>query len=182
MAKVIASIYGEALYELAAEEKKTGLFLTEIKAVQAVLHENTEFTKLMTHPKLSKEEKMEAVGQVFRGRVSREIAEFIRIMVEKDRWEELDKACTYFVDRVKEVMGIGAAYVTTAVPADKSMQKKVRARLLKTTHYKDMEMHYTVDPSIVGGMIIRIGDRVMDSSIATMLSNLRRQLLQKQVD
>ncbi len=181
MAKLISKTYGEALYGLAVEEQKLDELFDEAKAVQRILCENADFGKLMMHPKISKDEKLEVTEGVFKGRVSGEMAGFLRIMVEKDRYAELDATLTWFIERVKEEKHIGVAYVTTAVELDKKVQDKVKARLLETTHYREMEMHYTVDPSIIGGMVIRIGDRVIDSSITTKLNELKKQLLKIQL-
>ena len=73
------------------------------------------------------------------------------------------------------------AYVTTAVELDAAQRQAVEARLLETSGYADMEMHYEVDASIIGGMIIRINDRVVDSSVRTKLNGLKKQLLQIQL-
>ena len=54
-------------------------------------------------------------------------------------------------------------------------------RLLDTTDYKKMEMHYNVDESLIGGMVVRIGDRVVDSSIKTKLNELQKELLKVQL-
>ena len=59
--------------------------------------------------------------------------------------------------------------------------KEVERKLLETTSYQQMEMHYQTDESLIGGMVIRIGDRVVDSSIKTKLSELTRQLMKIQL-
>lgn len=71
--------------------------------------------------------------------------------------------------------------VTTAVPLKDSQREAVEKRLLETTQYRSMEMHYSVDASLIGGMVIRIGDRVVDSSISTKLNELQRDLLKIQL-
>lgn len=87
----------------------------------------------------------------------------------------------YFIDKVKEVSGIGVAYVTTPTELSDAQKESVKARLLATTSYQTMEMNYQTDASLIGGMVIRIGDRVVDSSIRTKLSDLTKQLLQIQL-
>lgn len=181
MAKLISKTYGEALYELAIEEQKVDLLFEEAGAVQEILREHADFGRLMTHPKISRDEKTAVCEQVFKGRVSKEMAGFLLIMIEKGRYAELDTALTYFIERVKEDKHIGVAFVTTAVALDKRAQDKIKTRLLETTHYKEMEMHYKVDPALIGGMVIRIGDRVVDSSITTKLNELKKQLLKIQL-
>ena len=68
-----------------------------------------------------------------------------------------------------------------AVPLKESQCKEVEKRLLDTTKYKSMEISYGVDASLIGGMVIRIGDRVVDSSIRTKLNELQKDLLKVQI-
>ena len=181
MAKLISKTYGEALYELAAEEQKLDVLFEKAKVIREILKENPDFDRLMNYPKISGEEKIEVAENVFKGRVSGEMSCFLKIMVEKGRFTELDGTLTYFIDRVKEEKHIGVAFVTTAVALDAEAQTKIKTRLLETTRYKEMEIHYKVDPSIIGGLVIRIGDRVIDSSITTKLNELKKQLLKIQL-
>ena len=64
---------------------------------------------------------------------------------------------------------------------NEAQKSAVCAKLLETTSYREMEMHYQVDEALIGGMVIRIGDRVVDSSVATKLEELKRQLLKIQL-
>ena len=86
-----------------------------------------------------------------------------------------------FLDQVKELKGIGVAYVTTPEALKKEQRQQIAEKLLKTTKYRRMEMHYSRDKSLIGGMVIRIGDRVVDSSIKTKLDVLQKQLMKIQL-
>lgn len=181
MAKLISKTYGEALFELAVEENKTDAFLEEVYAVQKALQDNPELSKLLNHPKISKEEKNEVVENIFKGRISDEVTGFLTLIISKERFKELDAILAYFIQRVKEEKGIGTAYVTTAVLLNEIQKAQVEEKLLATTSYKKMEMIYTVDESLIGGMVIRIKDRVVDSSIQTKLSEIQKQLYRIQL-
>lgn len=181
MAKLISKTYGEALFELAVEEKKIDAFVEEIEMIQEVLAQNTQFDELMAHPKITKEEKTALVQTVFKERISDELTGFFKLIVEKDRYRDKDEILSFFLDKVKELKGIGVAYVTTASALRTEQRQQVEQRLLATTQYKEMEMHYAEDSTLIGGMRIRIGDRVVDSSISTKLSDLQRQLLKIQL-
>lgn len=181
MAKLISKTYGDALFELAVEENKVDSLLEEIGQLQKVLEENAEFGKLMTHPKINKEEKLQVVTDVFKGRISDELLGFLTIIITKDRYQEIDDILAYFLAEVKQYKGIGVATVTTAVPLRDEQCKKIEQKLLDTTDYKSMEMNYELDASLIGGMVIRIGDRVVDSSISTKLSELQKDLLKVQI-
>ena len=106
---------------------------------------------------------------------------FLNIIISKERYGELPAIFDYFTAKVKEFQKIGIAYVTTAIDISDEEKKAIETRLLETSGYRKMEMHYSVDPDLIGGMIIRIGDRVVDSTIRTKLDQLTKQLLQIQL-
>lgn len=181
MAKLISKTYGDALFELAVEEDKIDVLLEEIEQLQNILAQNEDFGKLMNHPKIIKEEKIQVAENVFKGRISQELLGFLTIIISKDRYKEIDEILAYFIAEVKKYKGIGVATVTTAVPLREDQCRKIEQKLLETTEYKSMEMHYKQDASLIGGMVIRIGDRVVDSSISTKLNELQKELLKVQI-
>lgn len=169
------------MFELAVEENKVDDLLDEIGQLQKILKENDDFGRLMTHPKINKDEKIQVVTNVFKGRISDELLGFLTIIISKDRYQEIDGILEYFLTEVKKYKGIGVATVTTAVPLREEQCKKIEQRLLDTTDYKSMEIHYKQDAALIGGMVIRIGDRVVDSSISTKLNELQKDLLKVQI-
>ena len=181
MAKLVGATYGEALFELAVEEGREEELMNEVILLRELLSENPDFGKLMNHPKVLKEDKLEVLEAVFKGRVSEELVGFLHLIVSKDRYGEIDSILDYFIDEVKQVKGIGVAYVATALDLSEAKMKEVEQKLLSTTSFTRMEMHYQVDESLIGGMVIRIGDRVVDSSIRSKLSGLERELLKVQL-
>ena len=78
---------------------------------------------------------------------------------------------------IKEYNHIGTAYVTTAITRTDKEKKDIEERLLATTEYEKIECSYTVDEALIGGMVIRMGDKVVDSSIRTKLGKLERELM-----
>ena len=183
MAKLVSKTYGEALYELAMEsgEDRALALMDEIRCVEEILESNPQFDVFLKHPGIPKQDKLEVVENVFKGHVSDELAGLLEIVVSKERYGDLQSIFAYFTDRVKEQQKIGVAYVTTAVELDGAQKKAVEGKLLETSGYRKMEMHYRVDASIIGRMVIRISNRVVDSSIRTKLDGMTKQLLQIQL-
>lgn len=181
MAKLISKTYGDALFELAVEEEKVDVISEEILEIRKILEDNPEFGSLMNHPKITKEEKLQMAQQVFGDRISKELMGFLTIIISKDRYTDIDAILDFFIAEVKKYKGIGIAIVTTALPLKEQQCRSVEEKLLQTTGFREMEMHYETDPSLIGGMVIRIGDRVVDSSIRTKLTDLERTLLKVQV-
>lgn len=183
MAKLVSKTYGEALYEVAMESgaDRAVSLMEEIRCVEKILTENPQFDELMKHPGVPKQDKLQVVESVFKGRVSDELAGLLEVVVSKERYGELHEVFAYFTERVKELRKIGTAYVTTAVELTDTQKEAVEKRLLETSGYEKMELNYEVDASIIGGMVIRINDRVVDSSVRTKLNGLTKQLLQIQL-
>ncbi|MGN1146955.1 MAG: ATP synthase F1 subunit delta [Lachnospiraceae bacterium] len=178
MAKLTEKVYGEALFELALEEGRTESLLQEVKEVKQVLLANPELAKLMQHPGIPEGEKEKILENIWDKRISREITGLMLLLLKKEHYGELIQVLDYFIAKVQEKEKIGIAYVKTAVPLSEEQKKKVEKRLLETTSYRSFEMHFAVEEALIGGMVIRIGDRVLDSSIRTKLANLSRQLYQ----
>lgn len=177
MAKLISKTYGDALFELAVEENKTSLFLDEVKGLLAIIQENNEFWQFMNHPKIPKEDKIQVVENVFRDKINKELLGFLVTIIEKDRYAQIQSILEYVIEQIKEYLSIGTAYVTTAVPLKADEKKEIEERLLATTKYKTIECTYVEDSTLIGGMIIRMGDRVVDSSIRTKLEKMERELM-----
>ncbi len=176
MAKLVSKTYGDALFELSLEEKKVDLLFDEAKAFLEVIQKDDELIRFMKHPKIVKEEKMKTGKSIFDKNFSKEFAGFLLVLVQKDRFAEVEKILEYFISRIKEYKKIGVAYISTAAALKDTQKKNVEKRLLETTAYDAFEMNYTVDESLLGGMVIRVGDRVVDTSIKNKLKELSKQL------
>ena len=176
MAKLVSKTYGDALFEVALEKNQLDAFLEEVKAAKAALEINNELFKLMSHPKIVKEEKVKVVTEIFSGKVSEELVGLLRMIVDKGHFAEVMSVLDYFIEQTKEYKNIGTAYVTSAMELTEAQKAATEKRLLETTKYVKFEMHYDVDSALIGGMVIRIGDRVVDSSVRTKLYDLTREL------
>ena len=148
MAKIVSKVYGDALFELALEKQSVTALYEEAEALRKIFRDNGELMQLLTHPKISKEEKEAAVKAIFDGRVSDDMAGFLVLVVDKGRADELTDA----------------------------QKEKLCEKLLATTDYATLEVNYRVDAALIGGLVVRIGDRVVDSSIRTKLSQMEKQL------
>ncbi|MCR5609069.1 MAG: F0F1 ATP synthase subunit delta [Lachnospiraceae bacterium] len=181
MAKLISKVYADALFELAVENNNIDNIALEIANVKSAIDENEELIKVLNHPKIIKEEKIALVNNIFKGRVSDEVAGFIVSIVDKDRYNYFDEIFEYFLGLVKEYKGIGVAYVTSAIELSDAQKKSITEKLIQTTRYKEFEINYSVDKKLIGGLVIRIGDRVVDSSIKTKIEQMSRELNSLQI-
>lgn len=177
MAKLVSKTYAQALFELAVEEDKTLSFMEEAVGLLEVIRTSAEFGQFMNHPKIQKENKLEVVQNVFRDKISKEMLGFLVTIIEKDRYTDIEAILDDFIASVKEYNNIGTAYVTTAIAINDQEKQDIESRLLATTRYRTIECIYDVDTNLIGGMVIKMGDRVVDSSIRTKLDKLQRELM-----
>ncbi|MBQ6661662.1 MAG: ATP synthase F1 subunit delta [Lachnospiraceae bacterium] len=181
MAGVVSNTYGHALFEIAVSEGAVDRYLEEAQTVLTVLAENPDVLKLYEHPKITPEEKQDFTEKCFGGRVSNNMTGFLVLAVRNGREKELPRMLREMIREAKEYKGIGIVSVTTPTPLTAEQRVRVERKILATTGYRTLETEYTIDPALIGGIVIRIGDRVLDASISTQLQGLKKELLQVQI-
>ena len=176
MAKLVSKVYGDAYVSVVSEKNNLIDALEEIKLLKNILLENGEIIELLDSPKLDDEEKTAFIKGIFENHISVDSLGFLLTVIEKKRQAELLPIVDYVIDCIKELLLIGKATITTALELDDAKKERIVDELLKTSHYKSLEVEYVVDNSIIGGIVIRIGDRVVDSSVKTRIDKMRKML------
>lgn len=182
MAGVASTVYGLALFELAKEKRKLEELYPQVVMVRELIIENDEILSLFENPKITVSEKKEIVEEVFKGRVDDMITGCLMTAVDKRRYDEIIPLLEYFILAYKQEKHIGILHVTSAYELDADTKKKIENRIISVTDYVSLEADYTVDKSIIGGLVLRIGDRVVDSSIKRSLEDLKSGLLEKSIN
>ena len=178
MASRVDKIYGDAYISVKTDEDDLLEALEEAKAVKEILDSNTDF---LNHPQITKEEKMEAAKNVFDGRVSDDMTGFLMIIIKKGRFKEFDGIFTYIISNIKRQLGIGALHVTSAMPLSQEQKDKILKKVIASSEYQKLEVTYETDKDIIGGLILRMDDRIVDNSIRTKLDSMGRYLSQIQL-
>lgn len=181
MAKLVSDTYGQALFELALENNCLDEITNEVTSVKEAFVNNAELLALLNHPKISKLEKTQVVENVFKNKVSDMIVGLLTTMIDKSRTAQIIQVLDYFLKQSDEYRFIGNASVISAVELSASQKDDILTKLIATTKYKSFKINYEVDKDIIGGLIIRIGDRVVDSSIKTKLEKLSKDLMAVQL-
>lgn len=176
MAKLVSNVYGDALFELSVEQNRVDEYLQEAQVVVEVLDTTPELSQMMSHPKITKEKKLRMLEIAFKGNIADELLALMLKLVEKGHAKDMKAVFVYFADKVYEYKKIGKATVVTPLELSDSEKKAVEERLLATTSYVSFDITYELDPTLIGGMVIRIKDRVVDSSVKTKLNKLTQEL------
>ena len=118
MAKLVSKVYGDAYVSVVSEKNNLIDALEEIKSVKNILLENVEIIELLDSPKMDDEEKIDFIKGIFENHISVDSMGFLLTIIEKKRQAELLPILDYVIDCVKELLLIGKATVTTALPLD----------------------------------------------------------------
>jgi F-type H+-transporting ATPase subunit delta len=161
---------------VAVEKDLVDILFQEAYEVKKIFEEHMGLRKMMDNPNLQSLEKEEIVKNIFKDRVQEEMVGFLVLLVNKGRQKYIIKTLKYFIDEVKEYKHIGVAYITSANELTQKQKDALEAKLLETTNYESFEIKYFVDKSLLGGLYIRIGDRVVDSTLKTKLEQMSKEL------
>ncbi len=178
MARQVKVAYGNALFEVAMENNSLDATLEEVAFVKQSFLENEDLMKLLLHPNIEKDSKISVVESIYKGKISDELTGLLTMLINKGHQKDIVSVLDYVISAIKEEKGIGIAHISSAVELSKEQKDKIEQKLLETTEYKEIEGNYEVDKSLIGGLVIRISDTVVDSSLKTQINNLSRSLLQ----
>ncbi|MBS7006894.1 ATP synthase F1 subunit delta [Anaerostipes sp.] len=176
MAKLVSKTYGDAYLSLAEERNTLDAVKEEVLAVRQVFLESGELNQMLSHPKIVKEEKMRILETAFKGRISEDMMGFLLVIVKKDRYRDIMSILDYIIGQMKKKEGIGSLKVASAFKLSEGQKADIVHRMKELTDYQEFEVDYEVDESLIGGLVLRLEDRVIDSSIRTKLQTMGRSL------
>jgi len=165
--------YAAALFSIAKERGVIDSWATQIERLGAAVSDPGAM-RVLTAPGLSIQQKREALAEVA-GPLDPEVARLITILLERKRIKQLTAVAEAFADRVRREKGIVLAEVTTAIPLSEADRQGV-SRWLAGDLGRPAEARYNVDPEIIGGVVARVGDQLIDGSVRARLEAMRRAM------
>lgn len=168
----LAGRYAVALFELAEEEKTLDQVAEELDALGALLEESEELQVLTTSPVISRANQSAAMAEMVKAvGFSKTVANFIGVVTANRRLDQLANIINEFGRLLSHHRGEVNASVTTAYKLDQSQLDALSAKL-KSMVGSDVNVEADVDNELLGGMVVRVGSRMIDSSLKTKLANL----------
>ena len=165
--------YAKAILDLAVDNKATDAVEKDMRAVVATVSENKELRDMLASPVISSTSKKEALHKIFKG--SNAISEgLITMLVDNKRVAMLNEVALKYIILNEQLKGKDVAFVTTAVPMNDTLEKKILKQVTSITG-KEVTIENKVDESIIGGFVLRVGDLQYDASIANKLNNIKRE-------
>jgi F-type H+-transporting ATPase subunit delta len=175
LASSAAKRYAQALFSLGKERDTLDAWQSDL-ALLASLVEDASIATYLDNPSITADRKLAALDSALDSKVQPETRNLARILVERDRTDAIPEIRDLFDDQVRAERGIVVAVVTTAEPLSDAEQHLVREKLASITG-ATVQLATHVDPDIIGGIIIRIGDQVIDGSVRNKLERMRSRLV-----
>jgi F-type H+-transporting ATPase subunit delta len=165
--------YAKAILETAVSNGNTVKVNDDMLSIVSSMAGSAELSEFLSSPIISTEVKMNAVSEVFAS-VQGETKSLFRLLQENKRFEILAAIAFQYNAQFDEMNGVEVAKVTTAIPMDAALEAKVLAKAA-TISDKKITIENIVDPAIIGGFILRIGDKQYNASVANRLQELKRE-------
>lgn len=171
----LAREYGEGLYELARDERLLEEIHGELTEIDALMRQQPEFIRLLCSRAIERDRRLEVVDAAFRDRVHVFVVNFMKLLVQKERFDCFTECVKWFHERYNGEFGIVEAFVTSAVALSDNDETALRQRLSKISG-KQVHLICRVDPSVIGGIRVEMDGRRYDNTIQDRLGRLKRSL------
>lgn len=171
----IARVYAGALYEAAVDAGSVEAVRGDLAAFVGALAESTELRALLLDKRMSGEEKKQALMQLTEGGDGL-VRNFLRVLVDKRRETVLEEVYSLFEQKAEADAGVVKVELATAVPVPDTVRQSL-LKSLESSLGKKVELTITVDEAVLGGVKLRIGDRIADASLRHRLEGLRARLV-----
>jgi F-type H+-transporting ATPase subunit delta len=170
----IAQVYSRSLFEVAKEQDKLDAIRDQLGEFTDALNDNRDLQVFLFSPYFSTVEKKEGLHKVLDG-ADPAFQNFLDLLVEKHRMPTLFRIRRQFEERWQEENRLLPVSVTSAIELDDETVEQISSRIAEQTDRK-IELSTEVNPEILGGIVLRVGNSILDASIRNRLEQVRRQL------
>ena len=170
----MAGRYAGALFELALEEKSTDSVKKDLETFDALIGESADLNRLVRSPVFGVDEQLKAVSAILdKAGIKGLAADFIRVVITNRRLFALRNIISGYRALVAKHKGEVSAQVTVAEKLSDANLEALKSALTSVTGGKDMDLDVKIDPTIIGGLIVKVGSRMVDSSLRTKLNSIK---------
>jgi F-type H+-transporting ATPase subunit delta len=176
MSSRVAARYSKSLFELAVSQQRDELVYTEMNDLISIISGSPDLASLFRNPIVSASDKRKVSTEVFKD-FSESSKNFINLVIAKKREDELSEMAASYIRQYDAVNGLAKATVRSAIPLNENTLSKVRKYLQGAIGMENVQLENIIDASVIGGMVIRYEDRLLDLSVSKELQEIRKQLI-----
>jgi F-type H+-transporting ATPase subunit delta len=174
--ETVTGKYAKALLEIAAEENKIDQIQSELEWVDTLVENNRVIMRFFSNPVIPAKKKKELIDKIIAPEVSGRVRDFLYLVVDRKRTGILDYLLDEFKSRANKLKGAVKAEVETTIPLSPEKIDRLRKNLASVFKMKVM-IETKIVPSIIGGLKIRVGSKIIDATLTNRLKNIKERLL-----
>lgn len=171
----VASRYANALLGVAKEKDALDIYLSQLIEIKKAFTAQPEFLKLVNNPTFDIEQKKTLVGEATVG-LDQTLKDFIYLLIDRAREDYLLAIIDRYQKYVNDIHGIADAEVYSVIPLSKAEQETLSTTFAKKMNKNKLNIQNHIDPSLLGGVKVVIGNRIYDDTIKMKLKDLERQI------
>lgn len=174
MISEVANRYAKALFEVSESAKNSDLVLSEVRALGEAISKNADIQDYLSSPIVGQSEKSKVLSPL-KNKFSPAVSNLLDVLNEKDRLAFVGEIAEAFEALIDEKHGVTRGYVRSAAPLGSAEQKSLEETVRKVTG-KQVILKFDVDPSLMGGLVAKVGGWTFDDSLTTHLTSLKEGL------
>ena len=176
LASKIAVPYARALFDFSVEKNIMHQITADFQNLDIFLNEATELIEYLNNPVVSQQAKRDILSKTLKSQVNTETFKFIMVLVDRDRINLLSSVINNYLELVYETASIKMIEVSTAAAFTNSQKNALVQKLKEITNAREIRLVITVDPSLIGGFLIKTESKVIDFTIKNQLQRLAKHL------
>lgn len=169
--------YAKSFIQLTNEKGQMEEVLADVKMLSTLIDSSREFELLLGNPLVKMEQKRTIMNKIVDGKVESITKDFINFLISQKRESILKEVLNQFVGIYNEEHGIAKVSVTTANELDKNIKTTLLENLKTRFNYSKIELEEKIDKTLLGGILLRIGDKQLDGSVRRQLNDIERELV-----
>jgi F-type H+-transporting ATPase subunit delta len=176
LAAKIASPYARALFDFSVEKNIMHQITADFQNLEIFLNESSELTEYLSNPIVSKAAKQAVLTKILEPQLNAETFKFLMVLVKRDRINLLKSVISKYLELVYETASIKTIEVVTAFAFSNSQKNALIQKLKELTNAREIKLVVTVEPSLIGGFLIKTESKVIDFTIKNQLEQLAKHL------
>ncbi|MGF1539168.1 MAG: ATP synthase F1 subunit delta [Pleurocapsa sp.] len=174
----IAEPYAQAIMSLAQQKELTGEFGDSFRGLESLFQESKEFRDFIANPIIKADKKKAVLKQVMGNEANPYLVNFLMLLVDKRRIIFLEAIAKQYLNLLRKLNQTVLAEVTSAKELNDQQKQNIIERVKALVEARDVELQTTIDPSLIGGVIIKVGSKVIDASLRGQLRRISVSLNQ----
>ncbi len=174
---ITAKNYAESLMQVGKDGVMSyDAILSDLNNIKEIISSSKELVDVMENPAISVKNKNEILNSVFSNQINPKLINFLKVLIEKNRFDELNQIIAAFSSDVDEINNIKRVEVVSAVEVSDDRKQRLIEKLQNKLQ-KTVIANWVLDDSIIGGLVIRIDDNIIDNSLRNKLENLSKNII-----